>query len=266
MKNLIYTVALFLGFGIVTIQAQDVSFTNTILSAPSNGAEYGQACFTIIAEEGLDLTSVPLAVEVSLSKVDFDSDGINGFNSQNFDWETDQFAPNVIRGTLTTNIPSVENGGGGAMVCIPVRRDFDEDYNDPRNGFTVNLIPGSHNQFGNTSNDYIEKFGFPNNSQTRYASITENKGEALSGNTSSDEIEVSVFPNPTSDFVNVKVTNTSLNTDINVYNSIGQSVYNGTCLDNISINTSQWTEGTYYIEMNDQENNVKSIKKVVVSK
>lgn len=266
MKNLIYTTILFFGFGIVSIQGQDVSFTNTVLSAPQNGSEYGKACFTIIAEEGIDLSGVPVAVEVSFSKVDFNNDGINGFNSEKFVWDNDEFAQNVIRGTLTADIPSVENGGGGALVCIPVKRDNPEDYNDPRNGFVVNLLPGSHNQYGNTGNDYIEKFGFPSGSQNSYTTQSESDAEAKLRNNAMIDMEISVYPNPTIDFVNIKITNSNQNNSLKVYNSIGQTLYQGNCEDMTSINTSQWVEGMYFVEITDEQSNVVSKEKLVVSK
>ena len=165
MKNTIYTLAFLLGFGIVSSTAQDISLTNTKLDAPPVGQEYGKACFTIISENGIELTDLPLAVEISLSQVDFDEDGVFGFNSNHFDFEVDEFSNSVLRATLISTIPDVDNGGGGAQICIPVSSN---DYSNSRNGFTVNIVPGGVSQNGATSNDYIERFGYGQNNQSAF--------------------------------------------------------------------------------------------------
>ncbi len=152
------TAALLLAGG--SISAQDVALTNAKLERPGMMKTYGSACFTLIAEDGLAVTIKPLAVEVTLSKVEFDLAGIEGFNSEFFYWEQDPFADNVIKGTLINNIPSIDNDGGGAQICIPVKRNNANQYRDARNGFQVNVVPGSVIQGGNSGTDETSRFGF----------------------------------------------------------------------------------------------------------
>lgn len=264
MKNSIYTLAFLLGFGIVSLTAQDISLTNTKLDAPSAGQEYGQACFTIISEDGIDLTGLPLAVEISLSQVDFQENGVFGFNSDHFDFEVDPFTSSVIRGTLTSSIPDVDNGGGGAQICIPVSAS---DYTNARNGFVVNIVPGGVDQNGATSNDYIERFGFAQSNQYKSSDNTNMKFEQNITTRQLEGYDMEVYPNPTSDYIKISSIGEVGIGSISVFNNTGVLIYtNASDQKSIEIDVQEWRNGMYLVEVRNNENKIMKTEKVVVLK
>ncbi len=264
MKNIIYTLGILLIVGIATINAQDISLTNTKLDPPATGQTYGQACFTIIAEDGIELTTLPLAVEISISKMNFDLNAISGFNSDRFNFEVDAFSNSVLRGTLVSSVADVDNGEGGAQICIPVNSS---DYSDSRNGFLVNIVSGGYEQNGSTDNDNIQRFGFSQNYQ---------KTTTKTGNTSLDanmalrdnkNIEISVFPNPATNFINIESSLDIQQGIATVYNGLGQVVYlNNSFQSYDQINVQKWNEGVYFIELRNNADNVIKNEKVVLVK
>jgi len=261
MKNIIYTLII-AAFSLSALTAQDVSLTNTKLDPPASGEIYGQACFTIVAEDGIALTNVPLSVEVSLSKVNFETSSIFGFNSDKFSWEADSFSPNVITGTLISSILDVDNGEGGAQICIPVNRDNIEEYEETRNGFLVNIVPGGLDQ--PTSNDDITRFGFsPVNATSARVNESSNTRNIFEGN----EFEISVFPNPTSEYVKISTSNSIDNMTLTVLNNNGQKVYQNNRYSNLEeIEIQQWTPGMYLVELRDNNNKISNTKKLIVTK
>lgn len=264
----IYITGAFLLFALHSLVAQDVSLTNANMVKPGKGQEYGQACFTMIAEEGVMVTDIPLVIEISMSKVDFDPQNITGFNSNYFNWNVDEFANNVIRGTLIDDIPDVDNGGGGAQICIPVKRSKHTKYNDVRNGYVVNIVPGSLDQGGNSGSDYTSRFGFspPSNS------VVSNKEDQLvakrnSKSKSIETFDVTVFPNPTIDVVNINATLVGNDYSLNVYDMTGRPKVMGRSFDgNESIAVQDWTTGMYIMEIQNNENGDKSITRLMVTK
>lgn len=262
MKNKIYTLICLFGLTILSIQAQDITLTNTKLDPPVGNDKYGQACFTIIAEEGIEVTNVPFKVAVSLSKVNFDEDGVFGFNSKRFDWERDVFSDNVLIGELKQSILSVEDGDGGAQICIPVNRDNKDEYNESRNGFVVNLIPGGIDQ--DAFNDDIAKFGFSSGNQSSIIN-TENdiNVQQILGDTY--EIDLTVFPNPATDIVNIKSDIDREYMKAIIYNYSGNILYqNNNYLNADQINVHDWAKGLYIIELIDNNSNTLTSKKLVL--
>jgi len=264
MKNIIYTIAILLGTSFLTLQAQDISFTNTKLDPPAAGQEYGQACFTIIAEEGIELTSLPLVLDISMSKVNFDEDAITGINSDYFEFVQDDFSSNVIRATLIVSIPDVDNGGGGAQICIPVNAD---DYTDARNGFLVNLVPGAIEQNGNTANDHIQRFGFSQGYQTA-PSNSENNGLFSNLETKNRANNtLNVFPNPASEQIQIEKNTSDEISTVRVYDNVGKVVYqNSTFISNDQIDIVEWTPGLYLLELRDENETIVQTEKVIVVK
>ncbi len=265
MKKNIYILSAILLCLLQGLTAQDISLTNANLVRPASGQQYGQACFTIIAEDGVEVTSVPLAVEISLSKVQFDASGITGFMSDHFDWVVDGFSPNVIRGTLTNGIPDVENDGGGAQVCVPVRRSKNKDYRDSRNGYVVNIIPGSIDQGSNMGADFTSRFGF-----SRSYEAAPEKGVMAKNNVTSESImvdELSIYPNPAAKAVNISATISADEHTISIYDVTGRAmIQSQTFGGSAQIDVVDWASGMYLMEIQNEVTGDKTTQRVMVSK
>jgi len=270
MKNYIYIISALAFLSAQSLIAQDISLTNANMTKPSTGQEFGKACFTVIAEDGVGVTTIPFSVEVSLSKVSFEVSNISGFNSDYFSWSVDPFSGNVIRGTLIDDIPDVDNGGGGAQICIPVKRSNILEYADNRNGYVVNILPGSLDQGGNSGSDYTSRFGFSNAAKT-------NTNEQKSNDVDHTDMEVkeiayninteniSVFPNPSIDVLNVEAVLDGMNYSISLYDINGRVKASGPFDGSKSIEVNNWAPGMYIMEIQNNDNGYKTTERVMVA-
>ena len=76
----------------------------------------------------------------------------------------------------------------------------------------------------------------------------------------------SVFPNPSSGIVSILLKNNKENNIIKIYNYLGEEIFKtNTSLPNLNINLSQYSNGMYFIEVNDNSS-VKQIQKLIISK
>lgn len=75
-----------------------------------------------------------------------------------------------------------------------------------------------------------------------------------------------IFPNPTTNIVNVQITNPTLNTQyIDILNYLGENVYSNSFVNSqntqsISINTEAWQSGVYVVKYHDANNNLKTLR------
>lgn len=260
MKNIKNILAIIITGITLSMNAQELSVDNTKLVPPAANQSNGYACFDLVAEDGVVVRSTPLALEITLSKMTADLDNINGFNSKNFDYQVDEFSPNVIRATLTNKILSLSNGEGGAQICLSVTAP---SYQDARAGFAVNIVPGVIKQ--NIFDDYIDHFGFASSALSYNDLQTEMTTQSSLGHTPS--VEVTLYPNPATDKVNVQSQGATPVDAITVYNSLGQIVYvNVSYEDKDQFAVSDWTEGVYYMEMKDAQDEVIQTERFIVGR
>ena len=80
------------------------------------------------------------------------------------------------------------------------------------------------------------------NSMTTTFEVTSiNNVEGLNGNF------IKIFPNPVTNNLKIELTDNHNNFDVELINSIGQKVYEGSFLNNVDINTSEFKKGDYII-------------------
>ncbi len=79
------------------------------------------------------------------------------------------------------------------------------------------------------------------------------------------EIETSVYPNPTSDFLNIEISQTETPVNIEIYNSIGQKIWQETSrfgAHNFQVSVSDWASGVYV--MNIENGVIRETKKLII--
>jgi len=90
------------------------------------------------------------------------------------------------------------------------------------------------------------------------------RDEVLSVADTALEMAVSLFPNPTIDFVNISVSESSRDLSVNVYSLTGKQVrtINSTQSD-MRINVRDLTSGIYLLEVIDASNNARVVQRVI---
>jgi len=132
-------------------------------------------------------------------------------------------------------------------------QNFDSLLWDFGDGFSSSTITPSHIYLN--SNSYTVNL-------TTYlhgCSITTSKTiyvGALGINDNGDKLEVTLYPNPTNNYLNIKINN---NKDylFKVYNSFGKLILT---TNKHKINISQYPSGTYFLEVNNNNNKYKKFK------
>ncbi len=95
----------------------------------------------------------------------------------------------------------------------------------------------------------------------RYDNIVISKVTASSGLTKVEAKEIKISPNPSNGLFNVNII--SNNTNVEVYNLVGQLVYNTTAkVGNLSLNLKDLSKGTYFVKFSNE--NSSTTKKLVI--
>ena len=82
-----------------------------------------------------------------------------------------------------------------------------------------------------------------------------------------DQTNFSVFPNPVSENLTISSLNLIKTISYNLYDSKGRLINNGNLFSNeTSVNTSNLSSGTYYLNLYNQENNKTQSFKIIKNK
>lgn len=83
------------------------------------------------------------------------------------------------------------------------------------------------------------------------------------------EVNISVYPNPANNIVNIDFSNTELeNLSLSVYNNLGQEIFSKQFIERnkLKLNTSNWNQGIYFINIVDSKSQLSLTKKLVLTK
>jgi bilirubin oxidase len=67
------------------------------------------------------------------------------------------------------------------------------------------------------------------------------------------ENKFSIYPNPTTEILNI-VSNNTENISVSIFNSIGQNIYSAQATSNMKLQTSNFANGLYFIQINSNNN------------
>ena len=99
--------------------------------------------------------------------------------------------------------------------------------------------------------EYVAKFLIAEDNNNNYSLIS-----------NSEDSHISIFPNPTSDFINIKLTSNFKKTDYEIYNNLGSIVKNGVLeKSEFKIDLRNMLDGIYFVKIGND-----IYRKIIVSK
>jgi len=70
------------------------------------------------------------------------------------------------------------------------------------------------------------------------------------------KLSFSIYPNPSSDVLNLKISNNSSNVTIEIFDVLGKNIYKSTAIKQTSINVVNWKTGLYFVKVSFGNNKV----------
>lgn len=165
---------------------------------------------------------------------------------------------NTEPGTYISVINLSTNLGCDSMVTNVL-----EVYPNKNTTFNITLMPGEEydgmTYFSDTSivNIYETQFGCD-------SIVTVNIIVEVSSNQENYWNNISAYPNPSHS--TIYINGIIRNTKITVYDLLGRNIYTDLCTkDNNRINVEEWTEGIYYLVLEDDKHSIPYVEKIIVN-